>query len=249
MALPEGALDILLLPENKDELIEVLTYHVVPANAISTGLATGQVPTLQGGDIAVAVDSGAVTVTGSRNDSGSNVVRADIIASNGIVHVIDQILLPPDEETSADEEESGPDEEESGAAERAFCPDGLVDEDLILPTEDQATCKTAQTFANSLMTSDADCPQVQMADLLSGQLRPRRRRGSSRRRRCCSAGGRTVLVLPPGVQFQTEPGQELRYGHPERKRRDRTHLLLPGGQLQGHAQPAHQGGTAGPEAG
>lgn len=87
-ALPEGTLDSLLLPENVDQLKDILLYHVVEANAHSSGLTSGDVETLNGDSVNVAVSDAGVTV------NGASVVAADIIASNGIIHVIDSVLLP-----------------------------------------------------------------------------------------------------------------------------------------------------------
>lgn len=88
-ALPEGTLDNLLLPENKDQLIAILTYHVVPGKVMSTDLADGMK--------AATVNSAEVTITtaGGAKVNGANVVSADIEASNGVVHVIDRVILPP----------------------------------------------------------------------------------------------------------------------------------------------------------
>ena len=87
-ALPEGTVENLLLPENKDQLIAVLTYHVVPGKVMSTDL-TADMPaaTVQGGEVTIDLDDG-VTV------DGANVVAADIETSNGVIHVIDQVILP-----------------------------------------------------------------------------------------------------------------------------------------------------------
>ncbi len=93
--LPEGAVEQLLLPENKDVLIQVLTYHVVPGAVLSTELETGNVPTVEGSDIAVEV-ADTVTV------NNANVVFADVAASNGVIHVIDRVILPPAPEADAD---------------------------------------------------------------------------------------------------------------------------------------------------
>ncbi len=88
-ALPEGTLENLLKPENKDELVKILTYHVVPGAIMSTDLSDGQTAeTVQGGTIAVSLAGGAVKI----NDA--NVVKADVAASNGVVHVIDKVILP-----------------------------------------------------------------------------------------------------------------------------------------------------------
>lgn len=88
-ALPDGTLDMLLKPENKDKLIDVLTYHVVAAKVMSTDLSDGQTAsTVQGEDIKVDLTEGVQI-----NDA--NVSAADIKASNGVVHVIDKVILPP----------------------------------------------------------------------------------------------------------------------------------------------------------
>jgi len=88
-ALPAGLVDCLLLPENVDPLTAILTYHVVDGAVMSTDLTDGPVPTLQGEDITVDLSDG-VTL----NDS-VKVVTADIEASNGVIHVIDGVLVPP----------------------------------------------------------------------------------------------------------------------------------------------------------
>lgn len=88
-ALPAGTVDTLLLPENKDQLVKVLTYHVVPGAVTSDQLA-GQrlsVATVQGQNVHVNGTHGVKV-----NDA--TVTSADIIASNGVIHVIDKVLLP-----------------------------------------------------------------------------------------------------------------------------------------------------------
>merc|ERR1712032_1448161 len=88
-ALPEGTLDSLLKPENKDQLIDILTYHVVGAAAFSKDLSDGQtITTVEGKDVTVHVGSGVKI-----NDA--NVVKPDVEASNGVVHIVDGVLLPP----------------------------------------------------------------------------------------------------------------------------------------------------------
>eukprot|EP00584_Thalassiosira_punctigera_P005130 CAMPEP_0172536318 /NCGR_PEP_ID=MMETSP1067-20121228/8099_1 /TAXON_ID=265564 ORGANISM="Thalassiosira punctigera, Strain Tpunct2005C2" /NCGR_SAMPLE_ID=MMETSP1067 /ASSEMBLY_ACC=CAM_ASM_000444 /LENGTH=337 /DNA_ID=CAMNT_0013321369 /DNA_START=176 /DNA_END=1189 /DNA_ORIENTATION=+ len=88
-ALPNGTLEELLKPENKDKLTEILKYHAVSANALSSSLKSGKVTTLNGDAVEVKVSDAGVMI----NDA--NVVKADVIASNGIIHVIDKVLLPP----------------------------------------------------------------------------------------------------------------------------------------------------------
>ncbi|EJK58987.1 hypothetical protein THAOC_20848, partial [Thalassiosira oceanica] len=95
-ALPEGTLDSLLLEENVDALSGILTYHAVAANALSSSLVTGDVETLNGATVAVTVDDGVMV-----NDSTVKV--ADIVTSNGIIHVIDAVLLPPSDEAAPEE--------------------------------------------------------------------------------------------------------------------------------------------------
>ncbi len=88
-ALPEGTLEQLLQPENRDMLVQVLTYHVVEGSVMSGDLSTTEVPSLEGRSINVTVDEGSVMV------NSANVVQADIEASNGVIHVIDKVILPP----------------------------------------------------------------------------------------------------------------------------------------------------------
>jgi len=87
-ALPEGTVDTLLMPENKDQLIAVLTYHVVPGKVMSSDLSNNMMATTaQGSDVTIMTEGG-VTV------QDANVVTADIEASNGVIHVIDKVILP-----------------------------------------------------------------------------------------------------------------------------------------------------------
>ena len=87
--LPDGVLETLLKPENKDKLTAVLTYHVLASKVMSTDLQDGMTAaTVQGDEVTVDLKSGAKI-------SGANVATADIQASNGVVHVIDKVILPP----------------------------------------------------------------------------------------------------------------------------------------------------------
>jgi uncharacterized surface protein with fasciclin (FAS1) repeats len=89
-ALPKGTLEMLLKPENKDKLVAILTYHVVSGQVMSTDLSDGQkAKTVQGEDVNVAINNAGVKI------SGANVVAADVKAKNGVVHVIDRVILPP----------------------------------------------------------------------------------------------------------------------------------------------------------
>lgn len=89
--LPPGTVESLLKPENKAKLASILAYHVIAGKKImSTDLSTmTSPPTAEGGTLAIKVAAGAVTV----NDA--KVIKADVPASNGVIHVIDTVLLPP----------------------------------------------------------------------------------------------------------------------------------------------------------
>lgn len=92
-ALPEGVLEDLLKPENKDKLAAVLTYHVAEGKVKAKQVVTmSQVPTLQGQPVKVNASDAGVKLNGS-----ANVIKTDIMASNGVIHVIDAVLLPPSE--------------------------------------------------------------------------------------------------------------------------------------------------------
>ena len=93
-ALPAGVLDALLLPENKDALAKILTYHVVPGEVMSGDIVDGDVATVEGQKITLSTANG-VTV----NDA--KVIQADVMASNGVIHAIDVVLLPPDVDVAA----------------------------------------------------------------------------------------------------------------------------------------------------
>ncbi|NOD33587.1 MULTISPECIES: fasciclin domain-containing protein [unclassified Ruegeria] len=88
-ALPEGTVESLLLPENKDQLVSILTYHVVPAKVMSGDIADkrAKVLTVQGDRLSVNAKNGVKV-----NDA--KVVQADIEASNGVIHVVDAVILP-----------------------------------------------------------------------------------------------------------------------------------------------------------
>ncbi len=87
-ALPAGTVEDLLKPENKDKLIAVLTYHVVAGKVMSTDLTEGMMAkTVQGGEVTITLDGGAKV-------DGAVISAADIAASNGVIHVIDSVILP-----------------------------------------------------------------------------------------------------------------------------------------------------------
>jgi uncharacterized surface protein with fasciclin (FAS1) repeats len=92
-ALPAGTVDTLLLPENIADLQAILTYHVVPGAVMAADLTDGMVvETVNGESIIINVSPAGVSINGS-----ANVAIADIVTSNGVVHVIDAVLLPATE--------------------------------------------------------------------------------------------------------------------------------------------------------
>jgi uncharacterized surface protein with fasciclin (FAS1) repeats len=93
-ALPEGVLDALLLPENKDALTAILTYHVVSGEVMAADVTAGDVPTVEGSTIAITTDGGVKV-------NEANVTATDVDASNGVIHVIDAVLVPPTVDVAA----------------------------------------------------------------------------------------------------------------------------------------------------
>jgi uncharacterized surface protein with fasciclin (FAS1) repeats len=87
--LPAGVLDALLLPENKELLARILTYHVVSGKVMAADVTDGDVATVEGQTVKLGT-AGGVTV------NGATVISADVAASNGVIHAIDQVILPPD---------------------------------------------------------------------------------------------------------------------------------------------------------
>ena len=89
--LPEGTVETLLKPENKDKLAAILKYHVVPGRVYSTdALSAGKAKTLEGGWVRISAEGKGAKV----NDAG--LVKTDIDAANGVIHVIDTVILPPE---------------------------------------------------------------------------------------------------------------------------------------------------------
>ena len=88
-ALPEGLVDALLLPENADALTAILTYHVLGAEVPSSDVAAGAVTTVQGEDAEITVDGDTIMI------NQATITAVDVEADNGVIHVIDQVIVPP----------------------------------------------------------------------------------------------------------------------------------------------------------
>jgi len=87
--LPEGTVENLLKPENRDQLVDVLTYHVVAGKVMAADVVNlSEAKTVNGSDIAIEVKDGTVRI------DDATVIAADVAASNGVIHVIDSVILP-----------------------------------------------------------------------------------------------------------------------------------------------------------
>jgi uncharacterized surface protein with fasciclin (FAS1) repeats len=86
--LPPGVLQNLLKPENKAKLVEVLSYHVIPEKVLSSDIKTMKAKTLNGKNLDVKVQGAEVKV------NNANVTKTDLVGSNGVIHIIDAVLIP-----------------------------------------------------------------------------------------------------------------------------------------------------------
>ena len=129
--------------------------------ATSSEITTGEYESAMGATVSVTNADGAITV----NDA--TVIAADIMACNGIIHVIDKVLIPP---TPAPEPEMSMSMSHSMSVSTDtkchFCMDGMPDPDLVLPTPDGETCQQASDYAHTLTVDDAMCPTVLAAEAL-----------------------------------------------------------------------------------
>ncbi|MDZ8186599.1 MAG: fasciclin domain-containing protein [Nostoc sp. ChiSLP02] len=95
-ALPQVTLDKLLQPANKQQLVRLLAYHVIPGQINSQELTSGELKTVEGTPVKITVDRNTKTIS----VNNAKVTQPDIPATNGIVHVVDRVLLPPNFPTS-----------------------------------------------------------------------------------------------------------------------------------------------------
>lgn len=86
--LPKGTVEDLLKPENKEKLVAILTYHVVPGKVMAADVKTMEAKTVQGQAVNLKVSDSGVTI----NDA--KIVKTDLVANNGVIHVIDTVILP-----------------------------------------------------------------------------------------------------------------------------------------------------------
>lgn len=86
--LPKGTVEDLLKPENKQKLISILTYHVVPGKVMASDVKTMEAKTVQGQNVKLKVSDSGVTIDTAK------IVKTDLVARNGVIHVIDTVILP-----------------------------------------------------------------------------------------------------------------------------------------------------------
>jgi uncharacterized surface protein with fasciclin (FAS1) repeats len=87
--LPAGTLESLLKPENKAKLTAILTYHVVGGKVMAKDAKPGKVKTVEGSEAEIMAHGNGLMI------GAANIVKTDIVASNGVIHVIDAVILPP----------------------------------------------------------------------------------------------------------------------------------------------------------
>jgi uncharacterized surface protein with fasciclin (FAS1) repeats len=88
-ALPQETVETLMKPENKKKLRKLLSYHVVSGNLASSQLKSGEIMTVAGSPVMLSISGGKVKI------NNANVIGVDIKASNGVIHVVDRVILPP----------------------------------------------------------------------------------------------------------------------------------------------------------
>lgn len=88
--LPKGTVEDLLKPENKDKLVAILTYHVVPGKVMAADVKAGEVKTVNGKMATISITDGKVAI------DGANITKTDVTTSNGVIHIIDSVIIPKD---------------------------------------------------------------------------------------------------------------------------------------------------------
>jgi uncharacterized surface protein with fasciclin (FAS1) repeats len=85
---PAGTVEDLLKPENRDRLVAILKYHVIPGKVLAADVTTMEAKTVQGQSVKLVVSDAGVTVDNAK------VVKSDVMAENGVIHVIDTVIIP-----------------------------------------------------------------------------------------------------------------------------------------------------------
>jgi len=151
-ALPEGTVESLLKPENRDKLVAILAYHVVPGKVMAKQVADlSAAETLNGQRVDIKVENGIVMV------DGANVVSADVKASNGVIHVIDSVILPSSKTIVEVAMETGNFETLLAAAKAAGLAEALMAEGpytVFAPTDD-AFAKLPEGTVESLLKEES----------------------------------------------------------------------------------------------
>ena len=152
--LPKGTVETLLQPENKAKLQAILTYHVVPGSVMAADVVklTGAV-TVQGQQVDIAVKDGKVTV------DAANVVKTDIACSNGVIHVIDSVIMPADKDIVDTAVAAGSFKTLAAALKAAGLIDTLKGEGpftVFAPTDDAFAKLPAGTVDNLLLPENKD---------------------------------------------------------------------------------------------
>jgi transforming growth factor-beta-induced protein len=164
--LPAGTVDTLLMPENKDQLTQVLTCHVVSANAMSDAImgmiaddnGNHPVPTVGGCTLAAKMDGDNITLTDEQGNVAT-VTIADVRQSNGVIHVIDTVMLPAAEEAMADDAMTDDAMADDAVADDAVADDAMADdatnEEQMAGADGNPMVGGAEMFANKNIIENA----------------------------------------------------------------------------------------------
>merc|ERR1712166_1408560 len=138
-----GLVECLLEPDNKGALSAILTYHVVDGQVLSTDLTDGMMaPTLQGEDVTINTTDGVVI-----NDSAT-VITADIMTSNGVIHVVDAVLVPPSIDVAAFLATCGDDTDTSTDTDTDTDTDGEMDSDMDMDMDKDEESSSASLYGS-----------------------------------------------------------------------------------------------------
>ena len=193
--LPAGTVESLLKPENKAKLVAILTYHVVGAEVLAKDVKTGSADTVNGQRIDIVAKDGKVTI------DGANVVKTDIKASNGVIHVLDSVILPADKDLVQTAVAAGQFKTLATLLEKAGLVDALKGKGpftVFAPTDD-AFAKLPKETVDSLLKSEN---KEQLASILKYHVL------SGRVFSDAAAKGASVASLQGGkVNTKTEGGK------------------------------------------